>query len=113
MTKKTVFNGLTGETKRVDLTAEEQTAYDNAIADFNSKSAERKLAQIKNIRLQKLKATDYMANSDVTMPDYIKTWRQTLRDLPQNNTSESQYDALLERNADGSLKNSVWTQPTE
>ena len=53
-----------------------------------------------------------MASSDVTMPDYIKTWRQTLRDLPQNNTSESQYDTLLERKADGSLKNSVWTQPT-
>ena len=47
-----------------------------------------------------------MANSDVTMPDYIKTWRQTLRDLPQNNTTESQYDTLLERNSDGSLKNS-------
>ena len=113
MTKKTVFNGLTGETKRVDLTAEEQTAYDNAIADFNSKSAERKLAQIKNIRLQKLKATDYMANSDVTMPDYIKTWRQTLRDLPQNNTTESQYDTLLAKDSDGNLTNSVWTQPTE
>ena len=54
-----------------------------------------------------------MANSDVTMPDYIKTWRQTLRDLPQNNTTESQYDTLLERNTDGSLKNSVWAQPTE
>ena len=54
-----------------------------------------------------------MASSDITMPDYIKTWRQTLRDLPQNNTTESQYDTLLERNADGSLKNSVWTQPTE
>jgi hypothetical protein len=87
-----------------------------AIADewnvWKNKSGERKLAQIKDIRLQKLEATDYMANSDVTMPDYIKTWRQTLRDLPQNNTTESQYDALLERNADGSLKNSVWTQPT-
>jgi len=54
-----------------------------------------------------------MANSDVTMPDYIKTWRQTLRDLPQNNTTESQYDTLLEQNADDSLKHSIWTQPTE
>ena len=54
MTKKTVFNGLTGETTRVDLTAEEQTAYDNAVADFESKSNERKLAQIREIRNQKL-----------------------------------------------------------
>ena len=72
-----------------------------------------KLTTIKEMRLKKLKDTDYMANSDYTMPSYIKTWRQTLRDLPQNNTTESQYDTLLERNADGSLKNSVWTQPTE
>ena len=72
-----------------------------------------KLTTIREMRLKKLKDTDYMANSDYTMPSYIKTWRQTLRDLPQNNTTESQYDTLLERNADGSLKNSVWTQPTE
>ena len=72
-----------------------------------------KLTTIREMRLKKLKDTDYMANSDYTMPDYIKTWRQTLRDLPQNNTTESQYHTLLERNADGSLKNSVWTQPTE
>ena len=53
-----------------------------------------------------------MATSDYTMPSYIKTWRQTLRDLPQNNTSESQYDTLLAVDSDGKLTNSVWTQPT-
>ena len=97
-----------GESKIVDFSTEEQTAIDN----YRAKLPERKLVKVKEIRLQKLKETDYLANSDVTMPDYIKTWRQTLRDLPQNNTTESQYDTLLERNADGSLKNSVWTQPT-
>ena len=72
-----------------------------------------KLTTIREMRLKKLKDTDYMANSDYTMPSYIKTWRQTLRDLPQNNTSESQYDTLLARDADGNLTNSVWKQPTE
>lgn len=96
----------------IELTGAELTAYNAQQTAYAAASADRKLAQIKQIRLEKLEATDYMANSDVTMPDYIKTWRQTLRDLPQNNTSESQYDTLLERNADGSLKNSVWTQPT-
>ena len=95
-----------------DATAEEETSIKATKASSDSLK-DKKLIKIKRIRLQKLEATDYMANSDVTMPSYIKTWRQTLRDLPQNNTSESQYDALLERNADGSLKNSVWTQPTE
>ncbi len=54
-----------------------------------------------------------MSCSDVAMPDYIKTWRQTLRDLPQNNTTESQYDTLLAKDADGNLTNSIWKQPTE
>ena len=98
---------------RVQLTTEEENALNEREAAWEAGSATRKLNQIKDIRLQKLQQTDYMANSDYTMPDYIKTWRQTLRDLPQNNTDESQYDTLLERNTDGSLKNSVWTQPTE
>ena len=72
-----------------------------------------KLTTIREMRLKKLKDTDYMANSDYTMPSYIKTWRQTLRDLPQNNTTESQYDTLLAKDADGNLTNSVWKQPTE
>ena len=96
-----------------DMTADEQAQYDKDLADWNSKSATRKLNKIKKFRKRRLEATDYMSFSDVTMPDYIKTWRQTLRALPQNNTTESQYDTLLEQNADGSLKNSVWTQPTE
>ena len=106
---KTFYNANTGVKTQSDLSSEEL----NEITAWENKSAERKLEQIKEIRLQKLESTDYMANSDVTMPDYIKTWRQTLRDLPQNNTTESQYDTLLEQNADGSLKNSVWKQPTE
>ena len=107
MTKKFV-NGV-----HVDMTTEEQAEYNARQTDWNSKSAERKLEKIKELRLQRLIKTDYLANSDVTMPDYIKTWRQTLRDLPQNNTTESQYDTLLATDADGNLTNSVWTQPTE
>jgi hypothetical protein len=95
-----------------DMTSSEQTLYDTESADWNSKSATRKLNKIKRLRKIRLEATDYMSFGDVTMPDYIKTWRQTLRDLPQNNTTESSYDTLLERNDDKSLKHSVWTQPT-
>ena len=108
MTK--VFDNIVGLR---DMTTEEQAQYDKDLAEWNSKSADRKLEKIRLYRNRRLKQTDYLANSDVTMPDYIKTWRQVLRDLPQNNTTESQYDTLLERNADGSLKNSVWAQPTE
>ena len=79
---------------------------------YASKSGERKLAQIKEIRLQKLMETDYLSNSDVTMPSYIKTWRQTLRDLPANHTNENAYNLLLARDSNGKLTHSVWTQPT-
>ena len=96
-----------------DMTTEEQAQYDKDLAEWNSKSADRKLSKVRLYRNRRLKQTDYLANSDVTMPDYIKTWRQVLRDLPQNNTTESQYDTLLTKDTDGNLTNSVWTQPTE
>jgi len=99
--------------KKIALTSQEQTFKDAQEKAWTDNSSNRKLEIIKQLRLEKLQATDWMSNSDVTMPDYIKTWRQTLRALPQNNTTESHYDELLEQNADGSLKNSVWTQPTE
>ena len=107
--KKIIHDVATGETSVVDYTAEEQAVYD----DYNSteKVTARKLEQIKEIRLEKLQETDYLANSDVTMPDNIKTWRQSLRDLPQNNTTETQYDALLARDNDGNLTNSIWSKP--
>ena len=96
----------------VDLTDEQKTQQANETAAWNAKSGERKLARIKEIRLQKLKDTDYMALGDYTMPDYIKTWRQTLRDLPANHTDEDAYDLLLARDSDSKLTHSVWTQPT-
>ena len=66
MTKKWV-NGVVR-----DLTAEEQAEYDARNKAWEDASAERKLAEIKSIRLQKLKETDYMANSDYTMPNDVK-----------------------------------------
>ena len=105
----TVFDNIVGLR---DMTPEEKAQREKDVKEWNDASADRKHRSIKKLRLKRLQETDYLANSDVTMPDYIKTWRQTLRDLPQNNTSESQYDTLLERNADSSLKHSVWKQPT-
>ena len=108
--KRIIHNALTKETSIVNYTAEEQAVYD----DYNStaKVNARKLEQIKSIRLEKLQETDYMANSDYTMPDYIKTWRQSLRDIPANNDS-SKYDDLLKRDDNGNLTHTIWTQPTE
>ena len=97
----------------VDMTQSEIDEYNERTTLANNTRADRKLGYIKQMRLERLQETDYMANSDVTMPDYIKTWRQTLRDLPANHTNETAYDALLARDSDGKFTNSVWTQPTE
>ncbi len=97
--------------ERVEITGSEKTQLEANRLAWNNASATRKLAQIKEIRLQKLRETDYLANSDVTMPDNVKTWRQTLRDLPANHTDEAAYDALLARDSDGKLTHSIWSKP--
>ena len=75
----------------------------------NDKSAERKLTLIKEHRLQRLQETDYLANSDMDMPENIKTWRQSLRDIPENYTTEEQYDLLLVR-VDKKLTHAIWSK---
>ena len=109
--KITVVGGESN--KKVAHTSEEKKFKDAEEKAWKDSSAYRKLGYIKNLRKQKLEATDFMANSDYTMPDYIKTWRQTLRDLPQNNTTEAQYNKLLSTDSNGYLTNSIWKQPTE
>ena len=103
---KVIVNGV-----ERDATASEQAVIDARKTLWNNNSNIRKLAEIREIRNQKLFETDYLALSDNTMPDNIKTWRQSLRDLPQNNTTEEQYDALLARDSDGNLTNSIWSKP--
>ena len=95
-----------------ELSQAEKEIIANRWNAWEAKSAERKLARIKEMRLERLIETDYLANSDVTMPDNIKTWRQSLRDIPQDYTTEAKYDELLEKKDDGSLKHSVWTKPS-
>ena len=110
--KKHVYNVKTGVSEIVDLTEAEKTANLDGFSSLEEKATARKLEKIKNLRLARLQKTDWMSYSDVTMPSYIKTWRQTLRDLPQNNTTDSQYNTLLAKDSNGNLTNSVWTQPT-
>jgi len=102
------YHNINGE--HIQFTAEEETARDVEEQVWNDASAERKLSEIKAIRLQKLIKTDYLSNSDMTMPDDIKTWRQSLRDIPQDNTTEEQYDLLLAR-VDGQLTHEIWSKP--
>ena len=67
---------------QVQFTAEEETARDaeeKAGADGALARAQANLRQERNRRLAE---TDFYGNSDVTMSDDMKTYRQALRDLP-------------------------------
>ena len=97
--------------KKVQFTAEEEAQRDAEEKAWADKSAERKLNAIKQIRLQKLQETDFYALGDVTMSDEMKTWRQSLRDIPANHTDEAAYDLLLARDTSGKLTHSVWSKP--
>ena len=109
--KKLIFNGVTGKQEEIDFTAEEQTIRDAKVKAWNDASGDRKLAQIKQMRLEKLIETDFYALQDVTMSNEMKTWRQSLRDIPANHTNETAYDALLARDSDGNLTHSIWSKP--
>ena len=62
------------------------------------------LKQLRVERNAKLAETDYLALSDVTLADNMKTYRQALRDLPASSGGK---DATLK---DGVLENVTWPQ---
>jgi len=67
---------------RVQFTAEEETARDNEEAAWANAAPARALADLRRKRNRLLAETDFYGNSDVTMSDDMKTYRQALRDLP-------------------------------
>lgn len=78
---------------------------------LNDNIPNEKLKEIKEIRLEKLKETDFYALSDVTLSTEMTTYRQALRDIPQDYTTEDEYDLLLARDEQGNLTHSVWSKP--
>ena len=105
MTK--IVDNINGER---DMTAEEQAEYDARQIAWENGSAERKLTKIKQLRLEKLIDTDWWVISE-QITDAQKTWRQNLRNLPQDYTTEDEYDLLLARDEQGNLTHSVWSKP--
>ena len=66
---------------RVQFTAEEETARDNEEPAYAAGELNRSLDRLRVQRNQKLAETDYLALSDNTLADNMKTYRQQLRDL--------------------------------
>jgi len=83
---------------------------DESLFGFTYQDVENKYQELKDaepmrlLRLERnrlLQETDWMANSDVVMTDAWKTYRQALRDLPENS-------ANVAINENGTLINVEW-----
>ena len=74
-----------------EMTDEEQAEYDARNTAWDNDAPNRRMADLRRQRDALLVETDYMGNSDVTMSDAWKTYRQALRDITSQTPSD---DAL-------------------
>ena len=79
---------------RIELTAEEISELENQDTIFESQKLDRALERLREKRNRLLAQTDWMANSDVTMSNDWKTYRQQLRDLTNGLTTVEQVEAV-------------------
>ena len=96
---------------KVQFTAEEETARDAEEQAWADGQLDRDLLNLRERRNVLLAETDFYALSDVTMSDAMSTYRQALRDIPQDYTTEDEYDLLLARDEQGNLTHTVWSKP--
>ena len=75
----------------VEMTDAEQAEYDARNTAWDNDAPNRRMAELRRQRDALLVETDYMGNSDVTMSDAWKTYRQALRDI----TSQTPTDDSL------------------
>jgi hypothetical protein len=75
--------------KLVQLTDAEQAEYDARNTAWNNDAPNRRMAELRRQRDALLAETDYMGNSDVTMSDAWKTYRQALRDITSQTPSDN------------------------
>ena len=92
-----------------------QIAVDRKI--WKDSANERALEQIRNIRDNLLNQTDWKvikaSEQGEELSEEFKTWRQNLRDIPQDYKA-SDYDKLMEIDTTTKkLKHSVWKKPKE
>ena len=96
-----VVEVATGNILQPTLTTEQQNQFEAL------KVSEWPKMKLRARRDKLLEQCDWMANSDVTMSDAWKTYRQALRDLPANSPSASINSVT------GKLENVTWpTRPS-
>lgn len=106
---KTMFRKVTGADANGSAIESEDTSkwgvtWKQVSDKMTAIDAAAPLNQLRVERNVKLAETDYLALSDVTLADNMKTYRQQLRDLPAASGGK---DATLK---DGVLENVTWPQ---
>ena len=106
---KTMFRKVTGADANGSAIESEDTSkwgvtWKQVSDKMTAIDAAAPLKQLRVERNVKLAETDYLALSDVTLADNMKTYRQQLRDLPAASGGK---DATLK---DGVLENVTWPQ---
>ena len=80
--------------KRIKFTKAEETARDAEELVWANGSFDRAISDLRNKRNNLLKETDYLALSDNTMSDQIKTYRKSLRDITEGLTTVEEVEGV-------------------
>ena len=103
---KKLVNGV-----EMDMTSQELAQRELDMQQYENEKVDLKLEQLRIIRNAFLAETDFYANSDVTMSDEMRTYRQALRDITNNlDTVEKVEEKLIYKN--GTFTNFP-TKPSE
>ena len=90
MTRYKYVNG-----ERLAFTAEEETVRDAEEKSWADDAPNRRMAKLRSERNSLLAETDWMANSDVTMSDAWKKYRQDLRDITKQTPTDERLSNII------------------
>ena len=82
MTQHKIVNG-----QKIELTTEEIAIKQAKEQEWENNRENRAWKKLREKRNLLLAETDWTANSDVTMSDAMRTYRQALRDLPSSTSN--------------------------
>ena len=85
-----LINGI-----KVPLTAEEIAQRQADELAWSAGAFDRAMADLRAKRNRLLSATDYLALSDNTMTEEVRTYRQALRDITEGLTTKEQVEAVV------------------
>ena len=81
--------------QEVELTSEEENIINQKRATWEAGAFNRAIDDLRHRRKPLLEETDWMANSDVTMSEAMRTYRQQLRDITNNLTTVDEVNAVV------------------